>query len=89
MLLGCIFFCLQKYELLRSWGKNHYKPKQKKRKGKEKGKKGKEMKEKGKRGRKRRKKGKEQGKKNREKEGNRKKNHIFPQGERISYIFEM
>ena len=38
---GCIFFCLQKYELLRGLGKNDYKPKQKKRKGKEKGEKGK------------------------------------------------
>ena len=37
-----------KYELLRGWGKNYYRPQQKKEKGRKKGKKGKEKKEKGK-----------------------------------------
>jgi len=54
-LRGVYFSVCQKYELLSGWGKNDFKPKQKKEKvrkkgkeGKEKGKKGKEKKEKGK-----------------------------------------
>ena len=83
-------------ELLRGWGKNDYKPKQKKEKGRKKRKKGKEKKEKGKKGKEKEKKGKKK------KEemffcSHRiisqtflgKKNIFFPQGERILYIFEM
>ena len=97
---GCIFFCLtpprggvQKYELLRGWGKKMIASPKKRKKGKEK-------KEKKERERKRKKKKRE--KKRERKRGKRKeigknenkqnflvdRNHIFsPGGERISYIF--
>ena len=66
---GCIFFCLRSGgdELLRGCGKNDYKPKQNKGKGKEKGKEGKRVKkEREKRKRKNRKKGKKKGNRNKE-----------------------
>ena len=51
---GVYFSVCQKYELLWGWGKNYYKPKQKKGKGKEKGEKGKEGKKEKKKGEKER-----------------------------------
>ena len=63
---GFIFFCLQRYELLRGLGKKHdFKPKETKRQ------KGKEKKEKGKKRKKRKK--EKKGKKKGDKEGNKKK----------------